>query len=242
MRRIALFSICLMLLAGAAFAQQKPLPPISITPLVKNYYVVTSHGYPDKDSDPYPSNSLMAVTDAGVILIDTPWGEGQTQQLIDSVAKNFGKKIVLCIATHFHDDKVIGFDVLKKAGTKTYASTLTYKLAKKEKNKLPEFTFARDTSFTVGGITLKTYYPGEGHTKDNIVVWFPNDLVLVGGCLVKSLDTDSEGFVGDANIKNWPLAIENVIKYYGHAKYIIPGHLGWQGGVEQLSHTMDVVK
>ncbi|WP_158288463.1 subclass B1 metallo-beta-lactamase [Mucilaginibacter psychrotolerans] len=233
--------VLLLMLSPRLFAQ-KTEPQIIITPLTKNYYVVTSHGYPDKDSEPYPANSLFVVTDAGIVLIDTPWGEAQTQQLIDTVEKTYHKKIVLCIATHFHDDKVIGFDILKKAGTKTYSSTLTYQLAKKEHNKLPEFTFGHDTTFTIGSLTLKTYFPGEGHTKDNIVVWFPNDLVLVGGCLVKSLDTDSEGFIGDANLKNWSTAIENVIKYYGHAKYIIPGHLGWQGGVEQLSHTMDVVK
>lgn len=242
MRRIAFLITFLVSIATAALAQQKPLPPITITPLVKNYYVVTSHGYPDKDSEPYPSNSLFVVTDAGIVLIDTPWGEAQTQQLIDTLDKTYHKKIVLCIATHFHDDKVIGFDILKKAGTKTYSSTQTYKLAKKEHNKLPEFTFGRDTTFTVGGLTLKTYYPGEGHTKDNIVVWFPDELVLVGGCLVKSLDTNSKGFTGDANLEQWPAAIENVIKYYGHAKYIIPGHLGWQGGIEQLSHTLDIVK
>jgi metallo-beta-lactamase class B len=237
-----LFLIFFVLMSAALFAQQEPLPKMTITTLTGNYYVVTSYGYPGKDEPPFPANSLFVVTDAGIVLIDTPWGEDQTQQLIDTLDKTYHKKIVLCIATHFHDDKVIGFDVLKKAGTKTYSSTLTYKLAKKEHNKLPEFTFSQDTTFNVGGVAIKTYYPGEGHTKDNIVVWFPDELVLVGGCLVKSLDTESKGFTGDANMKQWPLSIENVIKYYGHAKYIIPGHQGWAGGVEQLSHTMDVVK
>jgi metallo-beta-lactamase class B len=240
LKRLAFFIFWLMA-ASQAFAQKQE-PKISITPLTKNYYVCTSYGYPGDDAELFPSNSLFVVTDAGIILIDTPWGEDQTQQLIDTLYKTYHKKIVLCIATHFHDDRVIGFDVLRKQGTKTYSSTLTYKLAKAEHNKLPEFTFSRDTTFTIGGVTLKTYFPGEGHTKDNIVVWFPNDLVLHGGCFIKSHETDSKGFVGDANLKQWSASVENVIKYYGHAKYIIPGHQSWAGGIEQLSHTMDVVK
>jgi metallo-beta-lactamase class B len=141
---------------------QKPEPKISITPLTKNYYVCTSYGIPTMMLNSFPSNSLFVVTDAGIVLIDTPWGEDQTQQLIDTLYKTYHKKIVLCIATHFHDDRVIGFDVLRKQGTKTYSSALTYKLAKAEHNKLPEFTFSRDTTFTVGGVTLKTYYPRRG--------------------------------------------------------------------------------
>lgn len=238
-RRLLL--LCLLLFAKN-LALGQALPQMTIAPLTKNFYVVTSYGYPDKGKPAFPANSLFVVTDAGIILIDTPWGEEQTQQLADTLEKTYHKKIVLCIATHFHADKTIGFDVLKKQGTTTYTGKLTYTMAKQHGEKLPEFTFAKDTTFNVGGITLKTFYPGEGHTKDNIVVWFPNEMVLVGGCLVKSLDTDSKGFTGDANLKQWPISVENVIRWYGHAKYVIPGHQGWHGGADQLSHTMDVVK
>ncbi|MEO7213633.1 subclass B1 metallo-beta-lactamase [Mucilaginibacter sp.] len=241
MKKFAFF-IFFVLISAVVFAQQEPLPKMTITPLTGNYYVATSYGYPGKDEPPFPANSLFVVTDTGIILIDTPWSEVQTQELIDRLQKDFHKKIVLCIATHFHDDRVIGFDVLRKNGAKTYTSKQTYALAKQHKSKLPEFIFDSDTTFTVGNVSLKTFFPGEGHSSDNIVVWFPQQLVLVGGCLVKSLDTNSKGYAGDANMKQWSTAIENVMQRYGHAKYVIPGHQGWAGGVEQLSHTMDVVK
>ncbi|MBD1384177.1 subclass B1 metallo-beta-lactamase [Mucilaginibacter rigui] len=237
--KLKLFVFCLFI-STVVFGQKKPVK-ISITHLTKNIYVCTSYGYPDDKSPAYPANSLFAVTDKGIILVNSPWGDEQTQQLIDSVKRRFNKKIIFCIATHFHDDCLGGFDVLKKQGAKTYSSMQTYALAKKENNELPQYTFARDTTFNIAGITLKTFYPGEGHTHDNIVVWLPQHKILFGGCLVKSLEADNKGFTGDANLKQWPSSIKNVQGRFKDARYVIPGHLGWQGGLKQLNHTLRIL-
>jgi glyoxylase-like metal-dependent hydrolase (beta-lactamase superfamily II) len=237
--KLRFFVLCLF--ASAAAFGQKKLLKISITHLTKNFYVCTSYGYPDEKSPAYPANSLFVVTGKGIVLINTPWGEEQTQQLIDSVKHRFNKKIIFCVATHFHDDCVGGFNVLKKQGAKTYSSQQTYTLAKKERNELPQYTFARDTTFTIGGVNLQTYYPGAGHTKDNIVVWLPQGNMLFGGCLVKSLEATTKGFIGDADLTQWPLTIKNVARRYKNAQYVIPGHLGWQGGLKQLNYTLQIL-
>lgn len=234
-------TLLICLLFSAVAVAQKPALKISITHLTKNLYVCTSYGYPDQNSPAYPANSLFAVTANGIVLVDTPWGDEQTQQLIDSLKHRFNKKIIFCVATHFHDDKIGGMDVLIKHGAKTYSTTQTYALAKKEKNSLPQYTFTRDTTFNIGGLILRTYYPGAGHTKDNIVVWLPQYKTLSGGCLVKSLDADTKGFIGDADLKNWPTAVNNVARLYSKAQYVIPGHLGWQGGIKQLEHTLQII-
>ncbi|RYU91254.1 subclass B1 metallo-beta-lactamase [Mucilaginibacter terrigena] len=232
------FIFCLFI-STMAMGQQ-PVQKIEIKHLTKNYYVCTSYGYPDGD-EPYPANNLFVVTDKGVILVDTPWGDEQTQQLVDSLKQRFNKKVIFCIATHFHDDCVGGFNILKKQGAKTYTSKQTYALAKKENNELPQYTFTRDTTFNIAGVTLKTYFPGAGHTQDNIVVWLPQQQVLFGGCLVKSLAATTKGFTGDADLKQWPLSIKNVAFKYKNARYLIPGHLGWQGGTKQLAYTLQIL-
>jgi len=237
--KLKLFVLCLFI-SAIAFGQKKAMK-ISITPLTKNFYVCTSYGYPDDKSPAYPANSLFAVTDKGIVLINTPWGEEQTQQLVDSVKQRFNKKIIFCVGTHFHDDCVAGFDVLKKQGAKTYTSQQTYTLAKKENNELPQYTFTADTTFNIAGIMLQTYYPGAGHTQDNIVVWLPQDKILFGGCLVKSLEADNKGFTGDADLKQWPASIKAVQTRFKNARYVIPGHLGWQGGLKQLNHTLRIL-
>jgi len=221
-------------------AQTRPFH-ISTKHLTNNVYVHISYGLPD-GKNPFPANGLYIVSKAGIILIDTPWDEDQTQQLIDTLQHRYHQKIVLCIATHFHSDRTAGLDLLKKNGVKTYASSLTNTLAKKGGNKQAEFTFSKDTVFNVGGVSVQTYYPGEGHTKDNIVVWLPQTKVLFGGCLIKSMETDSKGFTDDGNIAEWPNSVARVGKRFKNIKYVIPGHQGWQGDTLQLSHTIAIAK
>jgi metallo-beta-lactamase class B len=234
------FALTLFLFASAVAFAQQPVQKIGITHLTKNFYVCTSYGYPD-GKNPYPANSLFAVTSEGIILIDTPWGDEQTQQLLDAVRKRFNKKIVLCISTHFHDDRIGGVDMLKKTGIKTYSSKQTYILAQKEGNNLPQYTFSKDTTFTVGGIALQTYYPGAGHTSDNLVVWFPQQKILFGGCLVKSTAATTKGNVVDADLQQWPVTIKRLRARFKKAEFIIPGHEGWQGGLKQLDHTLQIL-
>jgi metallo-beta-lactamase class B len=239
MKKVKLLMLLLLMVAGAH--AQKSDFKIAITPLTKKHYICTSYGLPD-DKTPFPANSLFIVTDAGIILLDTPWDEAQTQQLIDSVQLRFNKKIVLCIATHSHDDRIGGMNILKQHGTKTYASAATYRLAKQKGNPLPEFTFKRDTSFNVGGIKLQTYFPGEGHTSDNIVIWLPQQKILFGGCFIKSLETNSIGYTADSNLKQWPVSVNKLSKKYSDAQIVIPGHQGWQGGNKMLAHTISIIK
>ena len=44
----------------------------------------------------------------------------------------------------------------------------------------------------MGQHAFQTYYGGQGHTPDNIVIWFDKEKILYGGCLVKS-DWRSKG-------------------------------------------------
>ena len=81
MKKTGLFVFLLMIVSWRVIAQKQE-PRITITSLTKNYYVCTSYGYPSADAELFPANSLFVVTDAGIVLIDTPWGEGQTHQLI----------------------------------------------------------------------------------------------------------------------------------------------------------------
>ncbi len=51
---------------------------------------------------------MYLVTDSGAVLIDTPWDASQTKPLLDSIVKRHNKKVVVCITTHFHDDRTSG--------------------------------------------------------------------------------------------------------------------------------------
>lgn len=215
------------------------IPPLKISHLTGDFYVYTT--YKKLNGNPFPSNSMYLVTDSGVVMIDTPWDTTQFQPLLDSIKERHHKKVVLCIATHFHDDRTAGLEFLGKQGIKTYSSALTKELCIAHHEKQAAFTFSADTVFRVGNHTFQTYYPGEGHTKDNIVIWFPQEKILYGGCFIKSEESASLGNVADANTKEWKASVRRVKKRYKNAAYIIPGHFGWEK-TGSLKHTLKLAR
>ncbi len=83
---------------------------------------------------------------------------------------------------------------------------------------------------------MEIFYPGPGHTIDNVVVWLPALNILFGGCFVKSLHSKSLGYVKEASINQWSQSIDTLIARYPSTKLVIPGH-GMEGGQELLVHT-----
>lgn len=211
---------------------------LEISPLTRDCYVFTTYGDPG-DGSKFPANGMYVLTGEGVVLIDTPWDSTQYQPLLDSIYTRHHQRVVLNIATHFHADRTAGLAYYKTKGIKTYSSKLTYDLCKKKNEPQAEFYFTKDTVFKVGHTNVATYYPGEGHAPDNIVVWMDKYNVLFGGCFVKSTETDNIGNLSDANVPEWITSVHKVIQKYPQARYVIPGHLGWK--TSGLMHTLDIV-
>jgi glyoxylase-like metal-dependent hydrolase (beta-lactamase superfamily II) len=143
--------------------------------------------------------------------------------------------------THYHDDRTAGLEFLRNEGVKTYSSKLTNDLSKTFNEKQAEFIFENDTTFNIGGYQFETLYAGEGHTKDNLVIWFEKHAVLYGGCLVKSVESKTLGNTDDANMEAWSTTIKKIAKEYPRAKFVIPGHFGGTGK-EALRHTLKLLK
>jgi metallo-beta-lactamase class B len=113
--------------------------------------------------------------------------------------------------------------------------------AQKNGFKKPETTLHEDEKITLGDIDIEIFYPGEGHTSDNITIWFPQYKVLFGGCLIKSLESKDIGSIKDANIKQWPDSVNKVLKKYSDAEIVIPGHGKW-GDLKLAEHTLGLLK
>lgn len=231
------YLLLLLITSVGVFAQNTKL---KIQHLRGNLYVYTTYNL--FSGNPFPSNSMYMVTDEGVVLIDTPWDKNQFQPLLDSIQRRHNKDVVLCISTHNHDDRTAGLDYYKSKGIKTYSSKHTYDRCVANGNPKAAYTFAKDTVFTVGGHKLEAYYPGEGHTPDNITIWFPEEEVLYGGCLVKSVENDGLGNIADANLKDWGKTIQKLIDRYPEPSYVVPGHFMWSRGRKALKHTQKLLK
>jgi metallo-beta-lactamase class B len=184
---------------------------------------------------------MYLITSDGVVLFDTPWDSTQFKPLLDSIRIRHGKKVVMCISTHFHDDRTAGLEYYGSMGIRTYTSKKTDEFSKKRNKKRAEFLIYKDSVFKVGQHSFQTYYGGPGHSPDNIVIWFEKEKILYGGCLIKSTEAEDLGYLGDANVEKWAVTIKNIQQRFMNPEYIIPGHSDWQSK-EALTHTLDLIR
>lgn len=212
---------------------------LKISHLSGDFYVFTT--YKIFKGKPMSSNGMYMVTEIGVVMIDTPWDTTQFQPLLDSIEIKHKKKVVLCIATHSHEDRTGGLEFLKQKGIKTYTSMQTYKICKEDNAKTAEYYFQKDTIFKVGEYSFQTFYGGEGHTKDNIVIWFVKDQILYGGCAIKSIEATDLGYIGESNLNAWPLTLNRIKQKFPNPKFIITGHQDWIN-INSLDHTLELLK
>jgi metallo-beta-lactamase class B len=218
---------------------QPPEHSLKITRLTGEFYVFTTFNL--YKGDLIPANGMYIVTNEGVVMFDTPWDTTRFQPLLDSIKSRHGKNVILCIATHFHEDRTGGLQYYSHNGIKTYSTRQTDELSQKRNMKRAEFLIDKDTMFTVGQYSFQTYYPGQGHAPDNIVIWFEKEKILYGGCLVKSVEYHDLGNLADANVKEYATTIENVKAKCKRPQYIIPGHGNWTD-TNSLDHTLQMAR
>ncbi len=230
--------IALVFFSNTIFAQAEN-EKLIITHLTGDFYVYTTFNkYKD---DLMPANGLYLVTNMGVVMIDSPWDTTQFQPLLDSIKSRHNADVVMCIATHSHEDRTAGLEYYSKKGIKTYTTKRTDDICKRTNAKRPTFIINNDTIFTIGQYTFQTYYPGKGHAPDNIVVWFEKDKILYGGCFIKSVEAIDLGFLGDANVKQWSKSLVKVQKNFINPAFIIPGHQDWISN-KSLEHTLELTR
>jgi metallo-beta-lactamase class B len=212
---------------------------LKISHLTGDFYIYTT--YNTYDGSQVPANGMYLLTGNGVVMFDTPWDTTQFQPLLDSIKLKHNKSVVLCIATHWHSDKTAGLEYYRQKGIKTYTTVRTDELSKKNHNKRAEFLMTKDTVFHVGKYSFETYYPGPGHTTDNIVIWFNNEKILYAGCLIKGADSESLGFLGDGNVRAYESTLKRVQKKFRKPKFIIISHSDWHN-LNSLSHSIMLAK
>ncbi|HEY9061116.1 MAG TPA: subclass B1 metallo-beta-lactamase [Pseudobacteroides sp.] len=205
-----------------------------------NDYIWVHTTYANYNGSRTPSNGVIAVSSKGLVLVDTPWNNPQTKELIKFSKSVFKKDIVLAIITHAHEDRIGGIDTLIENKVDVRSTSLTVKEAEKNGFKKPVPELDSEPKITFGNINIEVFYPGEGHTVDNITVWFQQYKVLFGGCLIKSLDASDIGNIADVNVKRWPDSVKKVLEKYADAEVVIPGHGKW-GSLDLLNHTLELV-
>jgi glyoxylase-like metal-dependent hydrolase (beta-lactamase superfamily II) len=229
------FTIILLFFSFDNFGQDND-EQLKITQLSENVYQHTSY----KEIGSWgmvAASGLVVVDGINAHIIDTPWTLEDTEKLISWIrSKNL--IVTSSVVTHFHPDASGGISLLNNTQIKTYATTLTNKLLSQKNRERSSVEIPTDT-FELVNNTIEVFYPGAGHTQDNIVVWLPKEEILFGGCFVKSKKSNNLGNIEDAIVKDWPQSIQNVLNKYPNIKVVVPGH-GKIGDVTLLNHTAEL--
>lgn len=229
----------LLLFSFAKTNAQSGKAKLSIEQLQGDYYKYTT--YNTYEGNQIPANGMYLVTSEGVVMFDTPWDTTQFQPLLDSIRVKHNKSVLMAFATHWHSDKTAGLEYYRQQGINTYTTVHTDELSKKNDKKRAEFLLASDTMFAVGQYVFETYYPGPGHTADNIVIWFNQEKILYGGCLIKGVDAENLGYLGDANIAEYENSLKRVGDKFVKPKYIVLTHSDYITH-KSLKHSIKLAK
>lgn len=235
-KSVKAFTVLFLFLANFFYAQVRDF--VIEPPLNSKLYLYKTFGvFGGKE---YSTNALYLITKKGVVLFDVPWQKTQYQSLMDTIKKRHNLPVIAVFATHSHADRAGDLSFYNNKGIKTYATAKTNELLKKEGKATSNNLIKTGKKYKIGGEEFIVDFLGEGHTADNVVVWFPKYNVLDGGCLVKSSSAVDLGYTGEANVKQWPLTMKNLQAKYPSSAKVIPGHDEWKGN-DHVKHTLELL-
>lgn len=210
-----------------------------ITQISENSFVHTSF-LQTNDFGNVPCNGLIVRDNNEVIIFDTPTSDNSSKELIKWINETLHCNINAIIPTHFHDDCLGGLKAFEEDHIPSYANVKTIELAKENNLVIPNNGFTDTLTLKVGDKIVTVKFFGEGHTKDNVVGYYPSENLMFGGCLIKELDA-GKGYLGDANIIDWSSTVERVKQEYPDVKIVVPGH-GEYGDKKLLDYTINLFK
>lgn len=225
-------ALFILMFCGLARAGDS-LPELRIEKIAEGVYLHTSfqqvEGYGLVDA-----NGLVVLDGRGAYIIDTPWSERDTAALVAWLQER-NYQVKASVSTHFHDDRTAGIAYLNSISVPTYASARTNALLKHNGKALATETFDDAPLWLLEG-KVEVFYPGAGHSVDNLVVWLPEQKLLNGGCFVRAATAGTLGNTADAVVSEWAASAERLQRRYPDAQIVIPGH-GVPGDVSLLEHT-----
>ncbi|MGI9553248.1 MAG: subclass B1 metallo-beta-lactamase [Aurantibacter sp.] len=187
-----------------------------------------------------PCNGLINISNNEAIVFDTPTSPEVSKELLRWLVEDKKTEVMAVVINHFHIDCLGGLEAFHESGIASYATNETIRLARKDGLIIPQNGFDRQNELEVGGKKIINRHFGEAHTSDNIISYVPNEELIFGGCMIKSLN-GQKGNLNDANVSEWSNTVRNIKTHYPNLKIIVPGH-GKYGGAELLDYTIELFK
>lgn len=170
-----------------------------------------------------PANGLIIAAEPGPTIVDTGCNAEQGALLLSTTERLTGRPAVQAIATHFHSDRTGGIEAMRAANVPVFAHPYSVGLAQAYDMPVPTPVRGLEKGPVALG-PVELFYPGAGHTRDNITAWHAESRTLFGGCLVRATTDTGIGSVGDADLSAYSDTIAHLVARYPERAFTIPGH------------------
>lgn len=237
MKRVFLI-LSVLAFANAACAETKMAEPKVVRINERVYALLGPMGQPSRHNQGYMVNSTVIIGEKGVILVDSGGTDEVGKQIARAIARITPKPVTHIINTHHHGDHVLGNVAFKgaeivsseqckalveKTGTE-WVQIMENMVGRKFPNTRPvpaTLTFKEESSSerSLQGVRILFWVPRGSHTPGDMMVYLPDDKVLIGGDILVNTTIPN---MRDANIRNWIAALAKAQDF--DAASIVPGH------------------
>ena len=237
MTRIFL-TLLILTFANAAYAQAKIPEPKVVKINERVYALLGPMGLPSQHNQGYMVNSTVIIGDQGVILVDSGGTDVVGKHLAKAIAKITPKPVTHIINTHHHGDHHLGNisfkgaqilsseqcrELVVKTGEE-WVQIMESMVGRKFPNTRPVpamVTFQAESSNdrSLQGVKMLLWVPRGSHTPGDMMVYLPDDKVLIGGDILVNTTTP---VMRDGHVGNWIAALAKVQDFKAAA--IVPGH------------------
>lgn len=202
----SLFSAVILGVSGSAAAQGR----LNISEVKDGLHVIMGPG----------GNIGVRLTPEGVILIDNKFPQ-DFEEIQSLVAEVTDLPVRYVINTHHHGDHSGS-----NPGFLQFAEVIAHKNARENmlrgnQEGLPRIIYTDETAVSLGGIEVRVFHMGSGHTNGDSVVYFPDLKTIHGGDLLHGIAPFIDYGNGGSS-RGWVRTVNNILTLDFNTA--IPGH------------------
>ncbi|NPA32139.1 MAG: MBL fold metallo-hydrolase [Aquificae bacterium] len=237
--------LLLLLLLSLSFAQRYPEHVKETLRRITDrlYGVFGVYEQVSYENRGFISNAYFYVADDGVLVVDALSTYKLGKELLETIRGITDKPVRFLVITHYHTDHFYGAKALKEAGAEVIAHENAYEYLSDPSSY--NFFLARKkilgehmegTELTPPSLTLKdslnvymregeglkrfeVMHLCEGHTPSDVVVFLPEERILISGDLVFD---GRLPFLGSGNSRSWLVCLEKIREL--RPRMLLPGH------------------
>ena len=199
-------------------------------------------------------NSVVYVGRESVTVIGATWTPETAERLASEIRKITDKPIAEVVNTNYHPDRAGGNAYWKRISVRIVSTRMTYERLERDwdsavdwmRGEVPDYpalplilpTQVYPGDFTLQDGKIRAFYLGPSHTPDGLFVYFPDEKVLYGGCILK----EQLGNLEFADRAEYPNTLRKLQRLNLGIETIIAGHSSPVHGPDLIDQYLELLR